>query len=55
MDDVSDKDEGADISRTGSGWPAHVLAILGRWKDEDFPDASELRRNYAENVPREEF
>ena len=24
-------------------WPADVLSLFGSWKDEDFPDANELR------------
>jgi hypothetical protein len=39
--------------RAQNEWPADVLALLGSWKESDFPDASQLRQGYGEDVPRE--
>jgi hypothetical protein len=36
-------------------WPPDVLAILGSWKDSDFPEASELRKGYGRDIPREDL
>ena len=41
--------------RVNSEWPANILALFGSWKDEDFPDASELRDGYGKDVRRENF
>lgn len=41
--------------RVQSEWPADVLALFGSWKDEDFPDADELRKGYGEDIPREKL
>jgi hypothetical protein len=41
------------VKSANKGWPPHILAILGTWKDADFPDASELRKGYGKNIPRE--
>lgn len=41
--------------RASKEWPADVIAILGTWKDGDFPDASELRKGHGKDVPREKF
>lgn len=40
--------------RAKSEWPADILALFGTWKDDDFPDAKELRHTAAD-LPREEF
>jgi len=41
--------------RANSEWPPDVLALFGSWKDEDFPDADELRKGYGPDAPRESF
>jgi hypothetical protein len=41
--------------RAQTEWPADVLALFGSWKDKDFPDATELRKGYGADVPRERF
>jgi hypothetical protein len=41
--------------RALSEWPLDILALFGSWKDEDFPDASELRKGYGNDVAREEL
>jgi hypothetical protein len=41
--------------RARSEWPADVLALLGSWKDSDFPDATKLRRGYGTDFPREKL
>jgi hypothetical protein len=33
-------------------WPPDVLALFGSWKDEDFPNAEELR-HHGPDLPRE--
>ena len=35
--------------------PPDILSLFGSWKDEDFPDAAELRKGYGTDVPREEL
>ncbi len=40
--------------RARSEWPADVLALLGSWKDEDFPDLKDLRPS-APDLPREDL
>jgi hypothetical protein len=39
--------------RASSEWPDDVLALFGSWKDDDFPDASELRKGYGKDAKRE--
>lgn len=34
-------------------WPEEILALFGSWKDEDFPEASRLRKGYGKDVRRE--
>jgi hypothetical protein len=41
--------------RTKSEWPPDVVALLGSWKDSDFPDPEEIRKGYGTDVPRETF
>jgi hypothetical protein len=41
--------------RARSEWPADVLALFGSWKDEDFPDVSQLRSGYGADAPREKL
>ncbi len=37
---------------SSSKWPPDVLALFGGWRDEDFPDAKNLRAHGAD-LPRE--
>ena len=41
--------------RARSEWPADILSLFGSWKNDDFPDAAELRKGYGKDVPRETF
>lgn len=41
--------------RAQEEWPADVLALFGSWKDDDFPDAKELRKGYGSDVRREKI
>jgi len=41
--------------RARTEWPQDVLAVLGSWKDVDFPDAEQLRKGYGLDAPREKF
>ena len=41
--------------RARTEWPPNVLALLGSWKDSDFPDAEQIRQGYGDDAPREEF
>jgi len=41
--------------RARKDWPPNVLALLGSWKDDDFPDADQLRQGYGDDAPREKF
>ena len=41
--------------RALSEWPADLLSLFGSWKDDDFPDADELRSNLGADTPREEL
>ena len=41
--------------RAVSEWPADILSLFGSWKDEDFPDASELRKGYGADARREKL
>ena len=38
-----------------SEWPPDVVALLGSWRDSDFPDPEDLRKGYGTDVPRETF
>jgi len=46
---------GAIKQRVQTEWPPQVLALLGSWKDSDFPDIDQLRQGYGEDSPREKF
>ncbi|MES1258021.1 MAG: CopG family transcriptional regulator [Acidobacteriota bacterium] len=39
--------------RVSREWPADVLALFGSWKEDDFPDAGDLRKGYGRDVKRE--
>ncbi len=41
--------------RAHSEWQADILSLFGSWKDEDFPDAEELRKGYGADARREEL
>lgn len=41
--------------RARTEWPADVLALLGSWKDIDFPEAEQLRKGYGQDARREKF
>ena len=41
--------------RVANEWPLDVLALLGSWKADDFPDATELRAGYGPDAKREEL
>jgi len=41
--------------RARSEWPADIFSLFGSWRDEDFPDAEELRKGYAADARREEL
>lgn len=41
--------------RARSEWPAEVLALFGSWRDDDFPDAEELRKGYGNDSRREKL
>jgi hypothetical protein len=41
--------------RARSEWPADILSLFGSWRDEDFPDAEELRKGYGADARREEL
>jgi len=41
--------------RARTEWPADILSLFGSWKDEDFPDAEELRKGYGTDARREEL
>ena len=41
--------------RVASEWPADILALFGTWKNDDFPDAAELRTGYGTDTRREKL
>jgi len=41
--------------RIAAEWPREVLGLFGSWKDEDFPDAADLRGGYGRDAKREQF
>lgn len=40
--------------RAQSEWPMDVLSLFGSWKEDDFPDAKQLRHSVAD-LQRDEF
>lgn len=34
-------------------WPKSIIGLAGAW--QDFPQIEDIRSNYGENVPREDF
>jgi len=41
--------------RARSEWPADIFSLFGSWRDEDFPDAEELRKGYGADVRLEDW